>query len=268
MRSAPSTCDMPTNKHEPDSRGQKVECPLIAAHTLDAFSVLESSGFSARRPTPGSEYELVEAYVQSKLPPAPRGQTRTIFVEPRISSGCPDIVVVYWHVGTARRWSVNRAKVTPKDLRVLHYLVTAGAADVSQLEAVYSHGIRPALARLHAAALIGCKAQLWRARALEHIFAVRRLVAIEAKLSEWQRGLSQALQNTWFSSESYLLLGRFPRRSRLAQEASRLGIGVMTHDQQLECAECAARSEQLPKSYVSWLFNDWAWRASLLASKA
>lgn len=239
--------------------------PLIAAHTLEAFPSLESAGFSTRRPTRGPEYELVEAYLHSKLPPAPRGQARTIFVEPRISSGFPDIVVVYWHVATARLWSAKRAELTRTDLRVLHYLASAGATEVSQLCAVFSRAAMASLARLHSAALILQTAEHWRARALQHIFAVRRLVAIEAKVSEWRRGLSQALQNTWFASESYLLLARLPKRYSLAGEASRLGIGLVTHDQNLDQAESMARREQLPKSYVSWLFNDWAWRASLQA---
>jgi hypothetical protein len=268
MRSASGILDVVARPHESKARGQKVEYPLVAAHTLDAFPILESAGFSSRRPTRGPEYELVEAYVQSKLPPPPQGQTRTVFVEPRISSGFPDIVVVYWHVATAQRWSGSRTKLTPLDLRVVHYLATTGPADISQLQTVFSHGIRTALTRLHAAALIRRTAQVWRALTLDRIFAVRRLIAIEAKLDQWQRGLSQALQNTWYASESYLLLARLPRRPCFAQEASRLGIGVVTHDQPLEHAESAARREQLPKSYASWLFNDWAWRASLPAIEA
>lgn len=238
---------------------------LIASHTLEAFPSLESAGFSTRRPTRGPEYELVEMYLHSKLPPAPRGQARTIFVEPRISSGFPDIVVVYWHIATARNWSASRAGLTPTDLRVLHYLASVGAAEVSQLCAVFSRAALASLARLHSAALIWHTAERWRARTMERIFAVRRLVAIEAKVGEWRRGLSQALQNTWFASESYLLLARLPKRDCLAREACRLGIGLVTHDQGLDQAETVARRERLPKSYVSWLFNDWAWRASLQA---
>jgi ribonuclease HI len=43
-------------------------------------------------------------------------------------------------------------------------------------------------------------------KALHHVFAVSKIVAVEAKLGNWQRALSQAVGNTWFASESYILI--------------------------------------------------------------
>lgn len=236
---------------------------MVAAHNLEAFPALVTSGFSSRPPTPGPEYAIVEEFVRSSLPAAPRGQVRTVFVEPRIASGYPDIVVVYWHAATARQWSSNRAQLTPRDFRVLQHLRNSGPADAQQLRAAHIPDTSMALARLQAADLILRRAGMWCVRALDRIFAVRRLIAIEAKVHEWRKGISQALQNTWFASESYLLLGRLPRHCSPISEATRLGIGVVVQNQFLDNAEAIAPREQLPKSYVSWLFNDWAWRTSL-----
>lgn len=217
-------------------------------------------GISARRPTAGPEYELVESYVESQLPHPPRGQQRAIFIEPRIASGCPDIVVVYWHPGTARRWSERRADLTSFDLRVLHYMACIGMADKPQIQSVFTRSIGPTLERLYRADLIRYKDFFFEAMTLQRIFAVRRLIAIEAKIDDWRSGLAQALQNTWFASESYVLLSQLPRSSSLFHEAIQYGIGVVAHNQPLKHAEVPARPESLPKSYASWLFNEWVWR--------
>lgn len=241
---------------------------VISAHTLSTYPDLVAKGFSARKPSRGAEWDLVASYVASSLPPAPRGQARTVFIEPRIASGFPDIVVVYWHLATAQGWSVERAKLTTPDIRLLHHLALSGPLPYEELRTVSPRHRGSALDRLLRAGLVRRSKDVWRALALQRIFAVRRLIAIEAKIAEWRAGLAQALRNTWFASESYLLLGRQTLRPTLVREAEFLGVGVLTADQQLEYASSMVRRESLPQSYASWLFNEWAWRASLRSAVA
>lgn len=235
--------------------------PLITADTLGRIPTPKSLGVSLRRSTTGPEYELVQEYLHSHhLPPTPRGQECTIFLEPRLASGFPDIVLVYWHVATTQSWSKYRANLTSFDLRVLHYLVCVGAANITEIQSVFTEGIGPSLERLYTAELIRYPTYFFEPMDLHHIFAVYRLIAIEAKVDDWRGGLAQALQNTWFASESYVLLPQLPRRSPVLKEAAQLGIGVVTADRALEQARTPARPERLPKSYTSWLFNEWVWR--------
>lgn len=236
---------------------------IVSSHTLGAFPSLIEHGFHARRPTPGPEWDLVYRFVESSLPCAPTGQARTIFIEPRLASGFPDIVAVYWHISTARTWLSQRANLTASDIRVLTYLSQHGPVENHALESTFPRGLHRSLERLRAARVIRQCREIWQALDLRRIFAVRRLIAIEAKIAEMRSGLGQALRNTWFASESYLLIGHTPLRNTFVNEAGEFGVGIVTSEQPLEQAMRAARREALPKSYASWLFNEWAWRASL-----
>lgn len=238
-------------------------CNVITAQIAEKIPGFSQVGLSLRTPTIGPEYDLVLAYIDSQLPPAPRGQERTVFVEPEIESGFPDVVAVYWHAATALRWSSARTKLTKVDIRVAHFLAKVGGTEVETFKPFFTKSVVPSLERLLSAGVVRATAKTWRLRSMQDIFAVRRLVAIEAKIDQWRGGLHQAIQNTWFASESYLLLPRVPRGSDLLNEALRLGVGVKTRNQKLDSSDGPARRDRIPKSYASWLFNEWAWRAAI-----
>jgi hypothetical protein len=236
---------------------------MTASPTISEYPSLLSSGHSLRKPTAGPEYDLVKEYVKGYLPAPTREQSLTVFLEPSIESGSPDIVAVYWHAAIAERWSANRLQMSKYDIRVLHYLAVYGQSDVKQLRTLFPKKILTVLDRLYEADLVLKKSGVWKAKSLNKIFAVRRLIAIEAKITHWQKGLSQAFQNTWFASESYLLLPHIPKRAPIREKATCLGVGVVVHNQLLCSTEISARRDQIPKSYASWLFNEWAWGASI-----
>jgi hypothetical protein len=252
-------------RHDKDLRQEpKVRtCNVITAQNAPEFPVIDAAGPSFRRQIAGPETELVEEYVESRLPPPPRGQLRTVFVEPEIESGYPDVVAVYWHQATAKNWSRARAKLTKVDVRIAHFLAMVGASGIDDIRPFFSRNLSTSLERLHGADVVRGTSKTWRLRPLLDVFAVRRLVAIEAKVDQWRRGLVQAVQNTWFASESYLLLPHVPAGSRLLEQALRLGVGVRTRDQKLDGPDWLARRDRIPKSYASWLFNEWAWRVAL-----
>jgi hypothetical protein len=253
-------------RHGQDCRSQPQirTCNVITARNADEFAGFAAAGLSFRKPTAGPEYNLVEEYVESQLPAAPRGQERTVFLEPEIDSGFPDAVAVYWHVSTAKSWSAARSELTKVDVRVAHFLAMAGASSLDALRPFFNQkSVLRSLDRLRCADIIRGASKTWRLRSLLDVFAVRRLVAIEAKIDQWRNGLHQAVQNTWFASESFLLVPRVSAGSDLPEEARRVGVGVRTRNQKLDELECPARRDRIPKSYASWLFNEWAWRAAM-----
>jgi hypothetical protein len=235
---------------------------MITAQTVRRYPPFRSGGLSLRVPQDGPECSLVMEYMESFLPRPRRGHSLTVFIEPEIESGFPDVVAVYWHLRTAMRWPLARADLKRADFCVAHFLATAGPSDMGRLTTFFPATPGNSLERLHAAGVVRRAAGVWSLRPLRDVFAVRRLVAIEAKIANWQKGLDQATQNTWFASESYLLLPRVPRGSALLAEAARLGVGVRVRDQSLD-GPGPVRREDVPRSYASWLFNEWAWRAAL-----
>jgi uncharacterized protein with GYD domain len=234
---------------------------MITAQTVQDFPSFRSGGLNLRESREGPECNLVREYVASHLPPPARGQTLTVFLEPEIESGYPDIVAVYTHRATMRRWASARACLTKVDVRVAHFLATMGASDFIRLRRFFPANPKDSLERLLDAGVVRNVSGAWRLRALQDVFAVRRLVAIEAKVEDWQDGLQQAFQNIWFASESYLLLPRLPQALVLLDQASRFGVGLRVQGQPLDSSELCPRLGQIPRSYASWLFNEWVWRA-------
>lgn len=230
---------------------------------LDADNPAEMPGsLNLRTPTRGEEHDLVRAYIQRQLPLPRLGQVRTVFVEPEVETGYPDLVVAYWHERTAAEWPSERANLRRADLQVMHGLFIDGPSSAARLQAAHRSSFHESLERLVAAGMVYRKGTLWYARSVQSIFALRRLVAIEAKVGDWRRGAWQAVRNTWFASESYLLAPPDVTTPELIGEATRLGIGLLQANAPFSRPVVEAESAPLPRSYASWLFNEWVWRLS------
>jgi hypothetical protein len=165
-----------------------------------------------------------------------------------------------------QKWSAARDELTSADLRLLQYLVSNGPTGENDLRAVFSaRQLRAALDRLQEAILVRRFRSGWAARSVQKSFAVRSIIAVEAKIFDWQGAVQQAYLNTWFTPESYVLLPNAAKGHPLRAEARKLGIGVVSKAQGL--VRKPRSTGALPRSYASWLFNEWAWRASRRQSK-
>ena len=189
----------------------------------------------------------------------PRDCRTTLFREPRLLSGFPDLVAVTWHVPTTERWAGARREVATADLRVLQLLVSSGPAADADLTRLFGKVPAASLGRLAAGGLVRKRAGMWASRRLEESFAVRGIVAFEAKISDWAQAIHQASANRWFASESYVLVPAVPRRSTLLAQAKRAGVGVWVEGENTPVQQAPSTIEQQPMSFASWLFNEWAW---------
>jgi hypothetical protein len=231
-------------------------------HTIvDYRSSAAAVGAAFRRGRPGPESDLVKQFLDDFRLRVPRGCHVTIFCEPRLASGFPDLVVVIWNVAATRRWDPQRAGLSRDDIRLLHYLYLHGRdfATHDLLTTVFRRGLSASLDRLRAARLVQEKSQRYVPRPLSHAFAVRRIIAIEAKVSEWSSALDQAFLNMWFASESYVLLPRRKATKHLRSVAKSRGIRICCPGDRI-VSRTSSLPRARPRSYVSWLFNEWAWR--------
>jgi hypothetical protein len=199
---------------------------------------------------------VVRGFVDSGIGRVRSGTQVSVFCEPLLETGYPDLVVVHWHRCRAEAWPAARAELTPDDVKLLHFLTAARRV----LRAELPERRARSLDRLAAAGVVRISSRWVRCRSLREIFAVSRIIALEAKISDWRKGLHQAFLNTWFASESFLLLPQAPERSQVIAEARRVGVGVVDATQRLTAPHVAARRDRLPQSYASWLFNEWVWR--------
>ena len=230
---------------------------MLVVDTLQATSQL---GLSFRKRREGPEQELIDWFLEQQIITVPRGHRMTVFREPRLPSGFPDLVIVIWNESVARPWKTSREALGASDLRLMHYLANEGPTTLDDLRSIFAPQVEKRLERLTEAAMVRTSNGRWLARSLATTFAASHIIAVEAKISQWKAALEQAHLNTWFASQSFILVPRIPRNSELLRDADNLGVTVLARESTHFNLQDAARSR--PKSYVSWMFNDWAWRAA------
>ena len=104
---------------------------------VDSTTNPKESGILFRKGRPGPEQELVDWFLElGAVKPRP-GERLTIFREPRLQSGSPDLVAVVWKESVVAEWGTERRCVSSADLRLLHHLVTAGPAKLADLIALF-----------------------------------------------------------------------------------------------------------------------------------
>jgi hypothetical protein len=231
--------------------------PNVRVADLARLGTAAGTRFRSRRS--GPESDLVDRFVDALPLGTPRGCRTTLFREPRLLSGFPDLVAVTWHVPTAERWTGARREIATSDLRVLQLLVSSGPASEADLSRLFVKVPAASLRRLETAGLVGERAGTWASRRLEESFAVRGIVAFEAKISNWTQAIQQASANRWFASESYVLVPAVPRRGTLLTQARRAGVGVWVEGDNAPVQEAPSTIYPQPMSFASWLFNEWAW---------
>lgn len=228
---------------------------------LSATATPKAPTVAFRQPTAGPELDIVHRYCQDHLASITGEGALSIFLEPKLDSGFPDIVAVFWDRGIAQQWPRERANLLPMDMPIIHHVNVTGTLPVDML--VKRFGTRKTsnlMLRLSDAQVADVMSDEIRRKPLQETFAIKKIVAIEAKVKDWRKGLEQAFQNTWFASESYLLLGVLPQSSNLTECAEKLGVGVLHKEQSLLKPQLKSRVGKLPTSHASWLFNEWAWK--------
>ena len=95
---------------------------------------------------------------------------------------------------------------------------------------------------------------------MSKIFALRKIVAVEAKIANWKRAIEQAINNTWFASHSYVLMPSLKNIEDVVSVSSQFGIGVIIQESDSNSIVSQAKPLEIPSSIGSWLFNEWVIR--------
>jgi hypothetical protein len=212
-------------------------------------------GPSFRSPRNGPELRLIETFLSAQPFTVRAGHRATIFREPQIDSGSPDIVVVIWQPRLTAHWPQARLTLIKQDFKTIHYLFQNGPRSQEEIKRIFGRRTEESLSRLRESKIIDYEKSQWKARSLSSIFCIRHLIAVEAKLGKTLDAIAQALLNTRFAADSYVLLPRLPKSHHVPYEASRFGIGLLNPPMSLRNLTPTG-----PLSYISWMFNDWAWR--------
>ena len=217
------------------------------------------AGLRCRHPKSGPELDMVMEYVAEHLPAAEPGERREVLLEPHVFAGYPDAVVLYWDEAAGARLRTRFDGVRLFDLQVLSALSQRRSWTLQSLCIAYGRQTERSLERLANAGAIVVADSRVRTAPLDDILALRRLIAIEAKMRDWRGGLVQAIHNTWFAPESYLLLPTLPQHRTPLNEAERFNVGVLDRRTPIlkPSAKTPRRMLRQP-SVGAWLVNSWA----------
>src|SRR5690348_2987738 len=134
----------------------------------------------SRTSTVGPELDVVRAFLEDRIKricARPDRLALSIFCEPRLETGYPDVVLVHWDRQIAALWPSCRAALTREDVRLVHFLHGSGSISCEEL---YLRSTRrkseQSLERLSAAGIVKRTSQSIRLRPLREIFAVRRII--------------------------------------------------------------------------------------------
>lgn len=199
------------------------------------------------------EQELVQDALMAGLPIGLRGD-RHLLCEASMPTGQPDIVVV-----AGERSGSRSPRLSTVQLKLTHHLWNWGpqeTASLAQQLLMSPSRVEAVLFPLQEMGRVREANGRWRAASLRSAYNVRRIVAIEAKVSAWRRALAQARANQWFASSSYILM---PSRSisvAAVNEARILGVGVLSYSRGKVRRELRPTEQPIPISYGSWLVSD------------
>src|SRR5271157_4889548 len=124
-----------------------------------------------RRPRPGPETDLVDWFLRRWPLKTSRGCGVTVFREPHLQSGIPDLVIVIWDIETAKRWNPYRATFTKSDFQLMQLVLSTGTLSNDMLTRVGSKNTLKQLLRLEEARLLYTKSNVWKAASLTRVFA-------------------------------------------------------------------------------------------------
>jgi hypothetical protein len=224
----------------------------------------ERIGLLTRNGTNGPEKELVDSFVRY-IPRCFYWQKGAvaIFHEPRLETGFPDIVIVQYLPEVFEHWVATRGALNATDLKILHYLSAVQGADASTLMAtlgIAAKSLLPSIERLLDGRLITRSKTKWKTEALNHIFGVRSIVAVEAKIKNWSDAFHQSQLNLWFASEAYILSPVEKPSQSIVSRSRDSGIGIFLLNGNHVRRAQGTRKNDIPSSYGSWMFNEWIGR--------
>jgi hypothetical protein len=142
-------------------------------------------------------------------------------------------------------------------MHFLYWNKGARLSHMSEMLACSQRALTKVVQQLSLAGMVRIRGKYVSPRALADLFIAQRIVAIEAKISNWAKAIQQAKANTWFASHSYILIRPHRSIDIVARKAEEAGVGVLVFDGESVVTAMESAEHVIPASYGSWLFNEW-----------
>lgn len=214
-----------------------------------------------KRPQKGPESDLIKSFIDDLRSIFEENILESrIFNEPYVGTTIPDIVIAFWDESIFHYWEENRNHLEVRDIKILHHMYLKenfSDIDILQYDLGYSKSeIEKTLTRLMNADLLIEKGRYFKTKSLGHIFFVKAIISIEAKIKNWKKAFEQARLNEFFASESYVLLPKSKINQSVIKHAAEQNIGLISHRERETNIVKKAIKKEIPVSYSSWIFNE------------
>lgn len=226
---------------------------------------IPSIGYNARTTTLGEEFDMVNRFLEHLISHYSQLKRKNalIFLEPQIETGYPDIVIAEYYSSPSHKSEI-RNKVDVCDLKILFHIQREKNISITQISNDLGFSVKEvsrSVKRLSGCGLIHLsksKTYIRNVR-LSSYCTITRLISIEAKLDKWSEAIRQAENNTWFSTESYIMLNKDKCTDTIRTKCLENGIGIILVNGKIK-TELKCIPNKFPISYASLQFNEWAYR--------
>lgn len=223
-------------------------------------------GLKYRTARSGPELDMVYQFIDSTINLYQQNQKKNklaVFLEPMVDTAYPDIVFAEYDPNLLDNWNDMRNHIEISDMKIFENLRAMKGGNMSSIikRTHFSYKtVSHAIERLLDAGLIERRNGKWKSKPLKDIYSIKRLITIEAKMGQWNTLLNQANANKWFASESYALSPVKNPKNTTIQRFRDLGIGLYSFKDGEVIEVNKAEKQNLPASYMSWMFNEWIGR--------
>lgn len=244
------------NIYSEEKTGYDMEKVMMLDHDV------KNIGLYTRSVTEGEELDLVKEFIDyyvQKFLKNNKMNNLAVFVEPQIASGFPDIVFASYSTKIIDDWSDEREKLDTNDLKVLSYLMMSEGCTGENLMTrlkLPEKVVLEAIEKLLDAKMIHRALGMWQPVDVKNIYHIKKLVSVEAKISDMKRVAEQSLLNTWFASQSYALVNTANPQRNTIKSFEKQGTGLYCKHKGFKKV-VEAQKFKLPSSYLSLQFNEW-----------
>lgn len=223
----------------------------------------KSINYISRTATKGKEVEMVNRYVNSLCNRYKHNKEKSlsIFIEPKIESGYPDIVIVEYKKKKIDKFYKREEFLNNQDLKILFESMRMKRSTVEEIASLLGYSncktVEKSIDKLLAYDLvrINDSGSIISSKDLKDS-AISKIVAIEAKIDKWSEALVQANRNTWFATDSYIMLNKETCNENIIESCKKQGIGIILVNGKISKI-LKSESKKFPISYGSLLFWEW-----------
>lgn len=231
----------------------------LASDPIIVDQSIPEIGLLSRNTPHGPEKSLVDRFLSIYLKKLHSDSLKNlVFIEPHVNNAYPDIVLVRYSNANKCLWNENHLNLTDSHFKVLFEINRRNTISVHRLSKQI--GIEQSIIKRIIDELAICNLVITNKQSVLRIppssfFCIKKIICFEAKIAKWSEAISQALLNTRFATESYILMDCKESTQEMVSRCRELGIGIFLMNGRIH-KDLPAQKQSQPVTYTSYVINE------------